>query len=40
MHKAPKKAHIEQIAPKEAQELENYEILVNYVYMGEKIGSK
>ena len=47
MHKAPKKAHIEQEAheephiereaPEKAQVPENCEISVSYVHMGEKL---
>ena len=37
---ALKEAHIEQDAPEKAHVLENCEILVSYVHMGEKIGSK
>ena len=36
MQKAPKKAHIEQKAPEEAQILENCDISVSYVHTREK----
>ena len=36
MQKAPKKAHIKQVAPKEAQVPEKYEISISYVHTREK----